>query len=141
MRMRDANLTDVIGEEGAARTGLVRMTPRKWRLIRTCEAIMRLLWPILPSPRAGVKSNAESATILAVEYVNSGELTLCQCAWWGTDSEPQRQCLSYRFAELLGYFALQCRASCFGTQLTSAERKPSARMEVPTSHESMPSLS
>jgi lipopolysaccharide heptosyltransferase II len=74
--MRNANSTNLIGAEAAARASFLRMTPRKWLLIRMFEAIMRLLLPMLPSPRAGEKSNAEPASILVIEYWNLGDLAI-----------------------------------------------------------------
>src|SRR6266436_8655001 len=62
--------------EAAARGSLLRMTPRKWRLIRMFESIMRFLLPTLPSPRAGEKPNAEPASILVIEYWNLGDLAI-----------------------------------------------------------------
>jgi ADP-heptose:LPS heptosyltransferase len=76
MQQRDLISIDTDTAETAARASFLRMTPRKWRLIRTFEAIMRLLLPMLPSPPDAEKPNAESASILVIEYWNLGDLAI-----------------------------------------------------------------
>jgi len=70
------NLKDAIAVEAAARASLVRITPRKWHLIRTFEAIMRLLLQMLPSPQAMENSHAQPKSILVIEYWNLGDLAI-----------------------------------------------------------------
>lgn len=62
--------------EAAARASFLRMTPRKWRLIRAFESVMRFLLPLMPSPRAFEGSNAQPASILVIEYWNLGDLAI-----------------------------------------------------------------
>jgi ADP-heptose:LPS heptosyltransferase len=76
MRLRDDIATDAREVEAMARARFLRMTPRKWRLVRAFETVMRMLSVILPSGRAAENSNARPATILVVEYWNLGDLAI-----------------------------------------------------------------
>jgi heptosyltransferase II len=70
------NLKDAISEEAVARASLVRITPRKWRLIRAFEAIMRLLLQMLPSPQVIENSRTQPKSIFVIEYWNLGDLAI-----------------------------------------------------------------
>jgi len=74
MRPSEANSTPVLGAEAAARAALLKMTPGRWRLVRTAEMGIRLLLPFLPEPaKLGGKEDTP-ASILVVEYWNLGDL-------------------------------------------------------------------
>src|SRR5882762_10685873 len=77
MRKGETNAGNGISDtEAAARASLLRMTPRKWRLVRAFEALLRLLQPMLPSPRVAEDSTAQPASILVIEYWNLGDLAI-----------------------------------------------------------------
>ena len=76
MRQTEAKPADVVSSEAAGRASLLKMTPRKWMLVRTAERVLRLLVPLLPSPRSEVSSGARPKTILVVEYWNLGDLAI-----------------------------------------------------------------
>jgi ADP-heptose:LPS heptosyltransferase len=76
MRLCDANSTDVAGAEAAARASFLRMSPRKWRLVRACESIIGPLLQILPALRSTNGWNAQPASILVIEYWNLGDLAI-----------------------------------------------------------------
>src|SRR2546428_4430720 len=76
MRLPEANSKDAIAAEAAARASLLRMTPRKWRLVRAFEAVIRLLLRLLPQPRAIENFDAQPASILVIEYWNLGDLAI-----------------------------------------------------------------
>jgi lipopolysaccharide heptosyltransferase II len=76
MRLRDDIARDASEVEAVARARFLRMTPRKWRLVRAFETVTRMLSAILPSERAAENSNARPATILVVEYWNLGDLAI-----------------------------------------------------------------
>src|SRR6266699_1956116 len=76
MQRSDANSKDGIAAEATARASFLRMTPRKWRLVRAFEAVLRLLLPIPPLPRATDSWNVQPASILVIEYLNLGDLAI-----------------------------------------------------------------
>jgi len=76
MRPIESNLIDPLHLEAAARAGLLRMTPWKWRLVRTIEGILRFLLPLLPGPRKAPNPNALPKSILVSEYWNLGDLAI-----------------------------------------------------------------
>ncbi len=58
--------------EAAARASFLKMTPRKWRLVRAFEGVLRLILPA----RAIEAVAAQPKTILVVEYWNLGDLAI-----------------------------------------------------------------
>jgi ADP-heptose:LPS heptosyltransferase len=62
--------------EAAARATFLRMTPRKWQLVRASESIIRLLLSLLPPPVILEKKEALPSSILVVEYWNLGDLAI-----------------------------------------------------------------
>lgn len=52
------------------------MTPRKWRLVRMFDSVVRLLVPLLPSPRPLGNCENEPKSILIIEYWNLGDLVI-----------------------------------------------------------------
>jgi len=60
----------------AARASLLKMTPRKWRLVRTFETLLRAILPVLPPPRALEAAQVQPKSILVVEYWNLGDLAM-----------------------------------------------------------------
>jgi len=65
-----------LDSEVAARATLLKMTPRKWRLVRTFEGALRAVLPMLPRPPALETVRAEPTSILVVEYWNLGDLAI-----------------------------------------------------------------
>jgi heptosyltransferase-2 len=63
-------------DSGAARASLLKMTLRKWRLVCTFENVLRLILPLLPSPRIMEDREGAPKTILVVEYWNLGDLAI-----------------------------------------------------------------
>ena len=61
--------------EVAARASFLKMTPRKWRLVRAFEGVLRFILPMLPA-RAFETVAAQPKTILVVEYWNLGDLAI-----------------------------------------------------------------
>ena len=62
--------------ETVARATLLRMTPRKWKLVRVFESIIRILLRLVPPPPALEKSGTLPSSILVVEYWNLGDLAI-----------------------------------------------------------------
>jgi len=76
MRLHDEKTMDAIGAEAAAPASFLRMTRRKWRLVRAFEAITRLVMPMLPSSRVEVKADERPPSILVIEYWKLGDLAI-----------------------------------------------------------------
>src|SRR5215472_1131994 len=74
MQLRDNNSTGDL-REASLRAALLRMTTRKWRLVRIFEAVARLFKPLIPS-RPAPNAAEPPATILVVEYWNLGDLAI-----------------------------------------------------------------
>ena len=72
----DPRLANASQMETAARATFLRMTPRKWQLVRAFESIIRLLLPLVPPLRILEKSEALPSSILVVEYWNLGDLAI-----------------------------------------------------------------
>lgn len=62
--------------EVMARANLLRMTPLKWRLVRSFETLMRLLNPLTPPLRPFENPKEQPASILVIEYWNLGDLAI-----------------------------------------------------------------
>jgi ADP-heptose:LPS heptosyltransferase len=76
MRLRDANSNDAIAAETAARASFLRMTPSKWRLVRSFEAIVRFFLRLMPAPQVVKHSSARPDRILVIEYWSMGDLAI-----------------------------------------------------------------
>lgn len=63
-------------EEAAARVSFLKMTPRKWRLVRMFERVLKLFLPFLPRPLSQVNSSTRQKAVLVVEYWNLGDLAI-----------------------------------------------------------------
>jgi len=59
-----------------ARTTLLKITPRKWRLICMFEALLKVVCALLPTPPIPRSAEAESKSILVMEYWNLGDLAI-----------------------------------------------------------------
>lgn len=76
MRQNDNGTSAASSREAEARASLLFMTPRKWRLVRVFEALVRFLKPLIP-PLPPVDNPAEPPkSILVVEYWNLGDLAI-----------------------------------------------------------------
>ena len=64
-----------ITADAAGRLSLPPMTPLKWRLVRTFEALVRFLKPLMPPPPLEDPSKTPNS-ILVVEYWNLGDLAI-----------------------------------------------------------------
>jgi|HubBroStandDraft_2_1064218.scaffolds.fasta_scaffold26189_2 ADP-heptose:LPS heptosyltransferase len=62
--------------DAAARVSFVKMTARKWRLVRLFERVLRLALPFLPAPQSTAGTHAAPKRILVVEYWNLGDLAI-----------------------------------------------------------------
>src|SRR5207248_6104003 len=72
----DASISGSRAIEAVARAHLLRMTPLKWRLVRTFEALMRLLKPLIPPLPPFEDPKEQPASILVIEYWNLGDLAI-----------------------------------------------------------------
>jgi ADP-heptose:LPS heptosyltransferase len=76
MRRRDVNSNGATVAEAAARVNLLGMTPRKWRVVRIFETVVRCFLPLIRPPRGMEDSKACPNTILVIEYWNLGDLAI-----------------------------------------------------------------
>src|SRR5437016_13970908 len=76
MRKNDTGTSAASLSEASARSSLLSMTPRKWRLVRLFEALVQFLKLLVP-PLPPVKDlTGPPASILLVEYWNLGDLAI-----------------------------------------------------------------
>src|ERR1700746_2461851 len=76
MRAHDAGLSDASTTNALARATLLHITPRKWRLIRTFEALARLLLSPVSTLAPAKLSEPGPERILVIEYWNLGDLAI-----------------------------------------------------------------
>jgi heptosyltransferase-2 len=69
-------MPDSVGSDAAARATLLKLTLRKWRMIRLFERALKLVLPLLPSPRRPGSTDRPPDSILVVEYWNLGDLAI-----------------------------------------------------------------
>jgi ADP-heptose:LPS heptosyltransferase len=69
-------MDDLTSSEQAARASLLKMTRRKWRLVRAAERGIRLVLPLLPQPAKRGDAGEPPSSILVVEYWNLGDLAI-----------------------------------------------------------------
>ena len=62
--------------DAAARASFLKITPRKWRLIRLFEDFLKTMLPLLPSPRTLNDPESPPQSVLVVEYWNLGDLAI-----------------------------------------------------------------
>ena len=67
---------DASQRDAAARAIFLRMSPRKWAVVRLFESALRFLMLLLPSPQVVDDLAARPAAILVVEYWNLGDLAI-----------------------------------------------------------------
>jgi len=65
-----------MGPDAAARATLLKVTPRKWRMIRLFENALKIILPLLPSPQSLNGADTVPKSILVVEYWNLGDLAI-----------------------------------------------------------------
>jgi ADP-heptose:LPS heptosyltransferase len=70
------NLDAVQQAETAARASFLKMTPRKWRLVRAAERAIQFALFLLPGPAKHEKPEELPSSILVVEYWNLGDLAI-----------------------------------------------------------------
>jgi heptosyltransferase II len=76
MQRTESKSMDSSSSEAAARASFLKMTWRKWRLVRLFEGFLKLFLPLLPPPRAIGDREAPPKKILVVEYWNLGDLAI-----------------------------------------------------------------
>jgi len=76
MRRLDNNANDAVVREAAARANILGMTPRRWRLVRIFETVVRLFLALGPSPRRMEEGKVCPDTILVIEYWGLGDLAV-----------------------------------------------------------------
>ncbi len=62
--------------EAATRAIFLKMTPRKWGLVRAAERGIRLVLPLLPKPKQRGDAGELPSSILIMEYWNLGDLAI-----------------------------------------------------------------
>jgi len=62
--------------EAAARASFLKMTRRKWGLVRAAEGGIRFALPLLPQPKKGGDAGEPPSSILVMEYWNLGDLVI-----------------------------------------------------------------
>jgi heptosyltransferase-2 len=71
-----SNSVDAFSNESAARASFLKITPRKWRVVRVAERGIRLVLTLLPQP-AKLRDEGElPSSILVMEYWNLGDLAI-----------------------------------------------------------------
>ena len=76
MRQVETKLKDAFCSDAAARATFLKMTPRKWGLVRAAERGIRLVLPLLPQPAKRRAAGEPPSNILVVEYWNLGDLAI-----------------------------------------------------------------
>jgi ADP-heptose:LPS heptosyltransferase len=76
MRRIEAKSGDAFSFEAAARASFLKMTPRKWALVRASERGIRLVLPLLPQPKKHGDAGELPSSILVMEYWNLGDLAI-----------------------------------------------------------------
>jgi heptosyltransferase-2 len=76
MRRIESSSGDPLSNEAAARTSFLKMTPRRWGLVRAAERGIRLVLPLLPQPKKGGDAGELPSSILVIEYWNLGDLAI-----------------------------------------------------------------
>jgi heptosyltransferase-2 len=72
----EANSLPVLGAEAAARASFLKMTRRKWGLVRAAERGIRFALPLLPKPGKRTDAGELPSSILVMEYWNLGDLAI-----------------------------------------------------------------
>jgi heptosyltransferase-2 len=62
--------------EAIARVSFLAMSPRKWRIVRAFESLLRVSLPFLPRALSPDGSQLQPASILVIEYWNLGDLAI-----------------------------------------------------------------
>jgi heptosyltransferase-2 len=76
MRRIEANSGDAFTLDSAARVSFLKMTPRKWRLVRAAERAIRFVLPLLPQPKRRSDAGELPLNILVAEFWNLGDLAI-----------------------------------------------------------------
>ncbi len=76
MQRYKVNGNGVFDVEASARAIFLKMTPRKWRVVRMFEGLLRVVLPLLPRPRRPSENGEQPHSILVVEYWNLGDLAI-----------------------------------------------------------------
>ena len=76
MRRIEANSGDTFTLDAAARVSFLKMTRRKWRLVRAAERGIRLVLPLLPQPEKRSDAGELPSGILVAEFWNLGDLAI-----------------------------------------------------------------
>jgi lipopolysaccharide heptosyltransferase II len=76
MRRIESSSGDAFSNEAAARASFLRMTPRRWGLVRAAERGIQFVLPLLPQPKKRRDAGALPSSILVVEFWNLGDLAI-----------------------------------------------------------------
>lgn len=72
----ESNSYDAFANEAAARASFLKMSPRKWKLVRAAEGGIRLVLPLLPQPKKPGDAGEPPSSILVMEFWNLGDLAI-----------------------------------------------------------------
>jgi heptosyltransferase II len=76
MQRPKANGKEVLDVEASARAIFLKMTPRKWRIVRAFEFGLRMFCRLFGSPNRLIEQGTSPESILIVEYWNLGDLAI-----------------------------------------------------------------
>lgn len=76
MPKNESNLRYTFSNEAAARASFLRMSPRKWGLVRAAERGIRFALPLLPQPKKRGDAGVLPSSILIMEFWNLGDLAI-----------------------------------------------------------------
>jgi heptosyltransferase-2 len=72
----ESNSSDAFSNEAEARASFVKMTPRRWGLVRAAERGIRFVLPLLPQPKKRADAGELPSSILVAEFWNLGDLAI-----------------------------------------------------------------
>ena len=76
MRRIESNSVGAFSNEAAAHASFLKMTPRKWVLVRAAEKGIQIVLSLLPQPKIGRTVGELPSSILVVEFWNLGDLAI-----------------------------------------------------------------
>jgi heptosyltransferase-2 len=76
MSQIESNSGDAFSNEAAARASFLKMSPRRWGLVRAAERVIRIALPLLPQPKRRRDAGELPSSILVMEFWNLGDLAI-----------------------------------------------------------------